>query len=494
MAQKIKVLQGDRILWGAILMLLMISLVAVSSAGGALSVRTGGNISGTFVKHIQNTIFGGFALFLGYNIPLAWIKKLTYPILGLSILLVIATLIYGKTTNDATRWLVMPFVGAIQTSEIAKAALVIYLAAIADKYYNNAVLYEKHARIVHGVTVGVIAMIFIHNLSTAVLIYAIIITMMAITKLRTKLLIRFVSLTFIVAFGYSFIAQQLSPEIELPGRMDTWEKRFGLFFHPEHYENESRQPDAAQINILEGAFNPAGPGKSTARYVLSQAQSDYIYALIIGEMSIFVGIFVLILYFVIFYRGVLIVQRSETVFPAFLALGFTLMITMQAFMHIAVTVGLGPVTGQPLPLVSMGGTSMLVSGFAMGVLLNASAKINMEEVQKRKKNQTTANPSTVSQTGLQTEQEYTQIDKLSEPTPKTNEISEQKTSENTEMQSYHTKHETVTEPEFSVTTKKTDFYIKSNYTLNEDEQNSSHSYEPPKHTDFTNSNHTERVD
>jgi len=362
------------------------------------------------------------------------------------------------------------------------------LAAVAERHYNSPAEYEKQARKVHGIVVAVVAMIFIHNLSSAFLIYAIIITMMAITKLRTKLLVRFVVLTFIVAFTYSFLAQQVKSYVELPGRMDTWTNRIVIFLYPEEHPNETRQPDAAQISILEGAFNPTGPGRSPARYVLSQAQSDYIFALIIGELSIITGTFVLILYFVIFYRGVLIVQRSETVFPAFLALGFTLMITMQAFLHIAVTVGLGPVTGQPLPLVSTGGTSLLVSGFAMGVLLNASAKINQEEILKRKKNQPIVNnPLATAQSATLNEQQPKHFEQnRSESINNNSDIPEIKSMQNIETTEYSQKQNNVTETEFSVTTKESDFYVKSNYTLNQDANPSSEDSETPKDNDFSN--------
>lgn len=189
-----------------------------------------------------------------------------------------------------------------------------------------------------------------------------------------------VGMTIGAALLYSLIAQPMG----WPGRMETWGSRIMAFVTPEEYPDEARQPDIAQITILEGAFDPQGPGESFARYVLPQAQSDYIFALIVGEWSILAGLLVIALYIAVLYRGILIVQKAEHAFMAFLALGYTLMITMQAFMHIIVTVGLGPATGQPLPLVSMGGTSFLISSFAMGIILNASYHAKRQDAKRKK--------------------------------------------------------------------------------------------------------------
>ncbi len=380
-----KYLKGDKVLWGMVVLLTIISFVAVSSAGSALAVKSGNsNVSALLLRHMKFAVLGFIILFITYKTPYKLFFSLSRVLLPLSLILLFITLIYGKSTNDAVRWLQVPLIGALQTSEISKAALVLFMAQVAAKYHNNPLEFERRVKIVYALTIISIGMIFIHDLSTAILIYIVMITMMYITNVDKKLLAKFVGLA-VGAFALYLIAVQF---IDLPGRKGTWMNRMIAFLNPSAFPDLSYQPDIAQISILEGAFSMPAPGKNFAKYALPQAQSDYIFAFIIGEWTILLGIILIGIYSAILVRGMRIVQKAQNAFPAYLALGFTLMITIQAFMHMAVAVGLGPVTGQPLPMVSMGGTSFIISCFAMGVILNASTTLPKENKRTKTKQST----------------------------------------------------------------------------------------------------------
>ncbi len=363
-----KFMQGDKILWGVTFLFFIISFAVVASVGSAISVSEGQGVGSQLFKHLSFQILGVVVFLFAYAFPLHWLKRIAPIVLVIGLFLVVLTVLIGKTTNDATRWLVLPGGVQIQTSELAKAAFVIFFAYLAERHYHDDAKFLERVRIFNIVLVPAVGLIFIHNLSSGVLIYLIMLTMMKLTGIKFSRIFRFIAIAVTLALVYSLIAEAM----DWPGRMETWINRIHIFLDPDSFPKETKQPDTAQIGILEGAFDFVGPGKSFTRYLLYQAQSDYIFALIISEWTIGLGIIVMGLYFVILVRGIMIVQSSKTVFPAILALGFTLMLTFQAFVHIAVAVGLFPVTGQPLPLISMGGTSMLVSSLAMGVLLNAS--------------------------------------------------------------------------------------------------------------------------
>ncbi len=379
-----KYFKGDPILWGVIVVLAAVSLLAVYSSTGSLAYKyQGGNTYYYMFKHF---------VFLMVGISLIWgIHQMDYRIfakyapllLWVSIVLLFITLVTGMSLNQASRWLTVPGIGlSFQPSELAKLALIIYIARTLARH-QDADEGAKGAFKPIVINVGLVcALIFTEDFSTAFLIGFIAFLMMFIGRVPFKYLFgSFVVIVMLVAI--MFLA---SPYLHFLHRAETWKARIENFAGGDKVDSDSDgnyQSRQAQMAVATGGFFGKGPGNSKQRNFLPHPYSDFIFAIIVEEGGV-IGAFIVIMCYVVFlFRAGVIVRGSTRTFPAFLAIGLAYLLVFQAFFNMGVAVGIFPVTGQPLPLVSMGGTSVLFSCVAMGTILCVS-RYNMEEAQRFK--------------------------------------------------------------------------------------------------------------
>ncbi len=368
----VKYLKGDKVMWVVILLLSVISIPAVYSAAGALAFKArGGDTSYFLLRQIIFITTGLFVVYIFHKIPFRIYLVLSKVLLPFAILLLLLTFIFGVSENEAKRWLPIAFGFNLQTSDIAKIALIIYVARLLAISHDEKDKFYKAVKTVIITTLTVVGLIMPFNLSTALLLLITIVAIMLVARVKIKYIFAMGGLA--LAGGLLFVA--LSYSGILPGRATTWMNRLKTFtVHDNNGKitDESYQSDIAKLAIVAGGVFGEGPGNGTLKYVFPQAHSDFIYAFVVEEYGLFAGVFILLLYVIFFYRGINIAKRSTRTFPMFLALGLTLNIVLQAFVNMSVSVGILPVTGQTLPLVSMGGTSILVTSAALGIILNIS--------------------------------------------------------------------------------------------------------------------------
>jgi len=369
-----KYFKGDAIIWTVILALSIFSLLAVYSSTGSLAYKyQGGDTSYYVIKHAILLIFGLVIIFLTHKIHYKYFSRLSQLMLVIAVILLILTLIIGITINEATRWLVIPVIGlTFQTSDFAKLALMMYLARMLSiKQINIKDYYGAFLPIL--IPVLVICMLILPaNLSTAVILFAASFILMFIGRINFRYLFIF-SIIAAAIIGI-FVVIALSNDWE--GRIGTWRNRIESFVDKD--SDQTYQIDQSKIAIVSGGFIKVRPGKSVQRNFLPLPYSDFIYAIIIEEYGLAGGIIVMFLYLYLLFRAGVIIKKSSRTFPAFLAMGLTILIVIQAMVNMAVAVNILPVTGQPLPMISMGGTSLIFTCIAFGIILSVSRETNKQ--------------------------------------------------------------------------------------------------------------------
>jgi len=288
--------------------------------------------------------------------------------------LLILTFLFGARINEATRWLIIPGTGfRIQTSDIAKVALVLYLARTLAKYQNELndfLLVTKYFMIPIAI---ICALIMPENLSTAMMIFGISMIIMFIGRVPLKFLVAYIGMAVVGVILFAMLLSVVTKD----NRVEVWKNRIEHYFSGETDEDSDFQSNQAKIAISTGGLFGKAPGRSTQRNMLPQSNSDFIFAIIIEEYGLFLGAIPLILaYMILLFRGITIAKKCETAFPAFLVLSLIVMIVTQAIINMMVAVGLFPVTGQTLPMVSWGRTSVLVMSFSIGAILSVSRVVN----------------------------------------------------------------------------------------------------------------------
>jgi cell division protein FtsW len=369
-----KYFKGDAIIWTVILALSIFSLLAVYSSTGSLAYKyQGGDTSYYVIKHAILLLFGLVIIFLTHKIHYKYFSRLSQLMLVIAVILLILTLIVGITINEATRWLVIPVIGlTFQTSDFAKLALMMYLARMLSVKQNNIKDYYG-AFLPILIPVLVICMLILPaNLSTAVILFTASFILMFIGRINFRYLFIF-SLIAAAIIGI-FVVIALSNEWE--GRIGTWRNRIESFVDKD--SDQTYQIDQSKIAIVSGGFIKVRPGKSVQRNFLPLPYSDFIYAIIIEEYGLAGGIIVMFLYLYLLFRAGVIIKKSSRTFPAFLAMGLTILIVIQAMVNMAVAVNILPVTGQPLPMISMGGTSLIFTCIAFGIILSVSRETNKQ--------------------------------------------------------------------------------------------------------------------
>ena len=416
MNQKINNLfKGDKVIWMVFFFLCMISIVEVFSASSGLTYKSH-NYVGPIAYHTGTIIAGVVVAVVTLNIPCRYFKLLTpFLMLITAIMLLIVMLGGGKSTNDASRWIsIMGF--TIQPSEIAKGTIVLAVAQILAAMQRETGADRQAFKWILWITIPACLAIGVENLSTAALLFGVVVMMMFIGQVPIRQLAKLVaiiaacgifaiSMVMIIGHDTTGEDEQLTKveQVEQPKkkskvekmlhRADTWKSRILKFGKddptPQEYDlDKDAQVAHANIAIVSSGIVGKGPGQSVERDFLAQAFSDFIYAIVIEELGILGAFAVMFLYIVLLYRCARIASRCENNFPAFLAMGLGLLLVVQATFNMMVAVGLAPVTGQPLPLISKGGTSTIINCAYIGAILSVSrsAKIKKGDTKEKDEN------------------------------------------------------------------------------------------------------------
>jgi cell division protein FtsW len=288
--------------------------------------------------------------------------------------LLVLTFAIGSRVNEATRWLIIPGTGiSLQTSDVAKVALVIYLARTLAKYQDKLTDFMLVTKYLILPVVLICGLIMPENLSTAMMLFGISIMIMFIGRVPVKFLLAYIGAGIVGVILFALILSAFTES----NRVQVWKNRIENFVSGKEDPDGDYQSNQAKIAISTGGLFGKAPGKSVQRNMLPQSNSDFIFAIIIEEYGLVFGAIPLILaYLILLFRGVTIARRCETAFPAFLVLGLIVMMVVQAMINMLVAVGLFPVTGQTLPMVSWGRTSVLMMSFSIGAILSVSRVVN----------------------------------------------------------------------------------------------------------------------
>ena len=379
-----KHLRGDKIIWGLIFALSIFSLLAVYSSTGTLAYRYhGGNTTFYMFRHLFYLVIGLTITILMHRLSYRFFARIAVLFLWLSIGLLLLTLFSGTHMNEASRWLKVPGIGiSFQPSEVAKFALVIYIARVLSQNQEEGVPARKAFKPIM-IYVGVICgLIFTENLSTATMIGVASMTLMFIGRVPFKYLMGTVG----VSIGIITIVFLISPHVSVFHRAETWKARIERFIDGKEGSTDKLggdfQSQQAKMAVATGGLLGKGPGNSYQRNFLPHPYSDFIFAIIVEEFGFVGGFIILLIYMTLLFRAALLVKSSQKTFPAFLAMGLTFILVLQAFINMGVAVGIFPVTGQPLPMVSMGGTSIIFTCAAFGAILSVS-RCNIEDKRGR---------------------------------------------------------------------------------------------------------------
>lgn len=375
--------EGDRVVWGVVMILSLFSIVAVYTATGTLAFnKQAGNTEFYLVKHVLILLMGFGIMYLAHWVRYNYYSRIAQILLFIAIPLLAVTLATGTNVNSASRWLTVPVINlTFQTSDFAKLALVMYLARMLSKKQQNIKSF-KEAFVPIMLPVGIVCMLILPaNFSTAALLFTTCIVLMFIGRVSIKYIAATVG-GAIVAFGLFLL---IMSALGIKGRIGVWIARIESFTGKgEAAKNDDKtyQVDHAKMAIAGGGIIGKGPGHSTQRISLPEPYSDFIYAIIIEEYGFMGGAVVLMLYLILLLRGVKIAVNASSPFGSLLAMGCCFMLVFQAMINMAVATNLFPVTGQSLPLVSMGGTSIWFTSLAIGILLSVSRKDAKDEVKE----------------------------------------------------------------------------------------------------------------
>ena len=390
------IFKGDKVIWIIFLFLCLISVVEVFSAASTLTYKSGDHW-GPITQHSVILMVGAFIVVLVHNIPCKYFSVLPFFLLPLSCVLLLFVMgmgfITGDRVNGAARW--MTFFGIqFQPSELAKMAVVIVTAFILSKFQEEEGANPKAFKYILWIIGIVFVLIAPENGSTAALLAGVVFLMMLIGRVPWKQLGKLVAVVSIVLslFVGIIMVTPASQYRNLPmmHRVETWQSRIKGFFEdkgavPAAKFDIDKDAQIAHANIAIATSNVIGkmPGNSVQRDFLSQAFSDFIFAIVIEELGLLGGAFIVMLYLWLLIRAGRIAKRSDKHFPAFLVMGIALLLVSQAMLNMMVAVGLFPVTGQPLPLISKGGTSTLINCAYIGMILSVSRYVADKEEQRR---------------------------------------------------------------------------------------------------------------
>ncbi len=355
-----KNLQGDPVIWAIVFALSMISILVVYSSIGTLAFKRTVSPEMVLVKHTFMVFLGLAAMWGAHKVDYRYYSKLSRLSLWISVPLLIYTFTNGTTINDAARWITVPIINtSFQPSDFASLALIINLASMLSKKQQN-IEDIKESLIPILIWCGVICgLIALTNLSTAVLLFSTCMLVMFIGRVPMKYL------AMLVLVG----ALAGTVALKFGVRGETAKNRMLSFINGTELPFQAKH---ARIAVATGGIVGKGPGNSDQRNILPHPYSDFVYAIVIEEYGMVGGIVVVILYLILLHRGMKAAYNSERAFGGLLSAGLSFDLVCQAMVNMGVVVGLGPITGQPLPLISMGGTAMVFTGISVGIILSVS--------------------------------------------------------------------------------------------------------------------------
>lgn len=355
-----KIFTGDKIIWGVVFLLILISLLVVYSATGAIAFKRDKDTEYYLFKHGTLLVIALVIMWVCHRIDYRYYSRLSRLALLISVPLLIITWLFGTTINEASRGIMIPFINqSFQTSDFATLALIANVASMLSKRQQSIREFQRSTLPIifwSGLICGLIALA---NFSSAVLLFATCMLIMFIGRVP----VRYLVMTVVIGAVVGMIA------LKLGQRSGTAVSRMKAFFDTEQVTFQEEQ---SYVAVATGGLIGKGIGNSQQRNFLPHPYSDFIYAIIIEEYGLLGGIIVLGLYLILLYRGMVAMANSERAFGGLLSAGLSFSLVVQALVHMGVVVGLVPVTGLPLPLLSMGGTSLFFTGISLGIILSVS--------------------------------------------------------------------------------------------------------------------------
>ena len=376
-------LKGDKWIWIIVILLSIWSLLAVYSSVGTLAYKEGKGTELYLFKHLFIVVAGLVMMYLSHKLDYRYYAGISKLLMVITIPLLLYTLLFGSKVNEASRWLTIPVINqTFQTSDLAKLALITFLARMLSRKQEEIKDVKKSFIPIMGAVCFVFVLIAWANLSTALMLFGVSVLLLLIGRISFKQIA-------VVCMGGGVLLMLV---IFMGPRRATYLSRIQGFFTTEEVhdgktsfqDDKNYQANNAKIAIATGEMFGKGVGNSVQRNVLPHPYSDFIFAIIIEEYGTIGGAVLLFLYIALMYRCIRIVTLSPRAFGAFLAAGLGFSLTIQALANMAVAVGLGPVTGVPLPLVSMGGTSILFTSVALGIILSVSRNVEELKVKEDK--------------------------------------------------------------------------------------------------------------
>ena len=380
-------IKGDKTIWAVVSLLALFSFLPVYSSSSNLAYLYGdGNTLKFLLKHFAHLVLGFVILYGVHKVPYHYFKGLSVIALPIALILLVVTITQGTTIEgaNASRWIRIPFVGfTFQSSTLASVVLFTYVARYLARIKDKTVTFKETLLPLWFPVFIVLALILPANFSTAAIIFSMISILVFIGGYPIKylLIILFAGAFFLTLF---VVSAKAFPGL-FPNRVDTWMSRIDNFTNGEETEADY-QIDKAKIAIASGGITGLGPGKSIQKNFLPQSSSDFIYAIIVEEFGLVGSLFLMFLYMLLLFRFVIVAHKAETVFGKLLVIGVGLPIVFVALINMAVAVEIFPVTGQTLPLISSGGSSIWMTCLAIGMVLSVSAKREVVKTENQEEN------------------------------------------------------------------------------------------------------------
>ncbi len=380
-------IKGDKAIWAVAGLLALFSFLPVYSASSNLAYLYGdGSTLPFLLKHFAHLLLGFAILYGVHKIPYHYFRGLSIIALPVIIILLLVTLAEGTTIEgaNASRWIRVPFVGVtFQTSTLAAVVLLTYVARYLSRIKNKTVTFKETLLPLWVPVFLVLALILPANFSTTAIIFAMVVMVVFVGGYPWKYLMIILGVGLVMLTLFVLTAKAF-PDV-FPNRVDTWMSRIENFTNNEDTEADY-QIEKAKIAIASGSVTGLGPGKSIQKNFLPQSSSDFIYAIIVEEFGLLGALILMFLYLFLLFRLVIVAHKSTSVFGKLLVIGVGLPIVFQALINMAVAVELFPVTGQTLPLISSGGTSIWMTCLALGMVLSVSAKREVVKNEDKEEN------------------------------------------------------------------------------------------------------------
>ena len=380
-------IKGDKTIWAVVSLLALFSFLPVYSSSSSLAYLYGdGNTLKFLLKHFAHLVLGFVILFGVHKVPYHYFKGLSVIALPIVLILLVVTMTQGTTIEgaNASRWIRIPFVGfTFQSSTLASVVLFTYVARYLARIKDKTITFKETLLPLWLPIFIVLALILPANFSTAAIIFSMISILVFIGGYPIKylLIILFAGALFLTLF---VVSAKAFPSL-FPNRVDTWMSRIDNFTDGEETEADY-QIDKAKAAIASGGITGLGPGKSIQKNFLPQSSSDFIYAIIVEEFGLVGSLFLMSLYMLLLFRFVIVAHKAETIFGKLLVIGVGLPIVFVALVNMAVAVEIFPVTGQTLPLISSGGSSIWMTCMAIGMVLSVSAKREVVKTENQEEN------------------------------------------------------------------------------------------------------------